>query len=65
MAKTEIITAELRYDSQVSSIAFAMTDTLIAVIPLYSTTSLFAFLFDKIKEVTVIATMNDIVIPTK
>lgn len=41
-----------------------MTDTLITVIPLYSTTSLFAFLFDKIK-VTVIATMNDIVIPTK
>ncbi len=42
-----------------------MTDTLITVIPLfYSTTSLFAFLFDKIK-VTVIAMMNDIVIPTK
>ena len=41
-----------------------MTDTLITVIPLYSTTSLFAFLLDKIK-VTVMATMNDIVIPTK
>ncbi len=36
-----------------------MTDTLITVIPLYSTTSLFAFLLDKIK-VTVITMMNDV-----
>ena len=63
MAKTEIITNK-RYDSlKFHPIAFAMTDTLITVIPIILQL-LFAFLFDKIK-VTVMATMNDIVIPTK
>ena len=49
--KTEIIISIKRYDSlKFHPIAFAMTDTLITVIPIfYSTTFLFAFLSIKLK----------------